>query len=474
MPALCVDLDGTLLATDLLHESFMAAARRSPWVVLQCAAWLATGGRPRLKQELARRAGLDVATLPYRAEVLAFLREERAAGRRIVLATASSRELAEDVAAHLQLFDEVLATTPGENLKAESKARRLLSHCGPGRFDYIGDSRADRAIWRHARVAHVVGDPAVLLRGLPENVQVQRIFEGGQGLRARARAALDALRPHQWAKNLLVLVPVLAAHRVDDPAASSAAFQGLIAFCLAASSAYLLNDLLDLQADRAHPRKRRRALASGRLPIPWGLALCVACLAGAIAFAATLPRAFAATLAAYVALTISYSMALKRVVVVDVISLATLYTLRLIAGGFAVGVPLSFWLLAFSLFVFFSLALLKRYTELTAFAGADATPVPGRGYAGRDIDVVLAMGVASGLIGALVLALYMNGDTVKVLYRTPDVLWLLCPLYLYWIARMWLLGARAEMDDDPVLFAVRDVPTYIVVALGGAVVWTAT
>lgn len=473
-PALCVDLDGTLLATDLLHESFVAALKRAPWVVMQCAGWLAAGGRPRLKEELARRAHLDVATLPYRSEVLEFIREERAAGRRIVLATASWKGLAEDVAAHLQLFDEVLATSPGENLKAESKARRLVSACGPGHFDYIGDSRADRAIWRHARVAHVVGDPGVLLRGLPNAAQGQRVFDGGKGRRARARAILDALRPHQWAKNLLLLIPLLAAHRVDDPAAVSAAFQALIAFCLAASSAYVLNDLLDLQADRAHPRKRRRALASGRLPISWGLALCIACLAGAVAFAASLPRAFGAALAVYVVLTIAYSMALKRVVIVDVLSLAALYTLRLIAGGLAVAVPLSFWLLAFAVFLFFSLALLKRYTELAGIAGADGSPVPGRGYAGRDIDVVLAMGVASGLIGALVLALYMNGDTVTKLYRTPDVLWLLCPLYLYWIARMWLLGARAQMDDDPVLFAVRDVPTYFVLALGGAVVWTAT
>jgi 4-hydroxybenzoate polyprenyltransferase len=319
----------------------------------------------------------------------------------------------------------------------------------------------------------VVGDPRVLARGLPGSVRVDRVFANG-GWRGRAGAALDALRPHQWAKNLLLFVPLLAAHRVGDVAAASSAFQALLAFCLAASSAYLLNDLLDLQADRAHPRKRRRALASRRLSIPWGAALLLACLAGAALAAVTLPRAFAATLAIYLALTVAYSAFLKQVPIVDVLALATLYTLRLIAGGFAVGVPLSFWLLALCMFAFFSLALLKRYTELTALATAAGERVPGRGYAGHDVDVVLAMGTASGLIGALVLALYMNGDTVKVLYRTPDVLWLLCPLYLYWIARMWLVGARGEMDDDPVLFSLRDPPTYLVAAAAAAVVWTAS
>lgn len=471
-PTLYVDLDGTLIATDLLHESFLSAMKRSPLTALQCLGWLAQG-RARLKEELASRASIDVASLPYREPVLQFLREERARGRRIVLATASWSALADSVAAHLGLFDEVLATTADGNLKGKAKARQLVERCGAGRFDYVGDSRADIEVWRQARHAYVVDDSGRLASAMPAGIDVKRVFSPARPQQTW-REAMRAVRPHQWAKNLLLFVPLVAAHRINEPASLVAALTGFAAFCLFASSAYLLNDLLDLGADRAHPRKRLRPLASGKLSIPAGLLLCAATLLAGVALASRLPALFQATLAAYFVLTLAYSFGLKRVAMLDVISLAALYTLRIIAGGFAIPMPPSFWLLAFAMFLFFSLALVKRYAELVSLEEEGIGAAPGRGYAGHDAEVVLAIGSASAMVSALVLALYINGEAAKDLYSRPALLWILCPILLYWVSRIWLLAARGQMHDDPVLFAVRDRASYAVAVAGAFVVWLAT
>lgn len=472
-PALCVDLDGTLLATDLLQESFLEAFRRRPWIALQCVGWL-WQGRARLKEELARRSSIDVAALPYREPVLAFLREERSRGRRIVLATAAWSSLAEAVARHVGVFDEVVATTAGRNLKGEAKARALAESCGPSGFDYLGDSHADFAVWRQSRQAYVVDMRGVVARSMPSEVRVARVFGPEAGASSRFAGLLRSLRPHQWAKNLLLFAPLAAAHRLDEPGLVAAAVTAFAAFCLVASSTYVVNDLLDLASDRAHAVKRSRPLASGAITIAEALALAAAALVAGVGLALTLPPAFLASLAAYVALTLLYSFVLKKVTLLDVIALAALYALRIIGGSHAVGVPLSFWLLAFSLFFFFSLALVKRYAELVALDASNAGSVPGRGYAGRDAEMVMALGTASALVSALVLALYINGDTALALYSSPALLWLLVPLLLYWISRVWVLAARGAMNEDPVLFAVADPSSYAVAAAGAAVVWLAT
>jgi 4-hydroxybenzoate polyprenyltransferase len=470
-PPLYADLDGTILSTDLLYESFLSAFKSSPWVALQCFFWLLSG-RARLKEELAARATIDVAKLPYREPVLAFLREERARGRRIVLTTASWVSLAEAVSRHLGLFDQVLATSRAGNLKGEAKAARIVELSGEGRFDYMGDSHADLAVWRRSRQAYVV-EPGNRLAGqIPSNVPVARVFRPEPGSGGLA-AAIRAMRPHQWAKNLLVFVPLIAAHQVGDPAAWALAIAAFAAFSLLASAAYLLNDLLDLPADRAHPRKRLRPLASGELAIPAGAVVMGLCLVAGSAVALLLPPAFGITVAAYFLLTLAYSLSLKQVAILDLVSLALLYTTRIVAGGFALGAPVSFWLLAFAMFFFFSLALVKRYAELVSLEDGRAA-VPGRGYAGHDLEVILAMGSASAMVSALVLALYINGESAKSLYTRPEMLWLLCPLLLYWIARTWLISARGQMHDDPVVFALRDRASYVVAALGALVVYLAT
>lgn len=470
-PILYVDLDGTLIATDLLHESFLSAMKRSPWVAIQCVGWLLKG-RACLKEELAARATIDAASLPYRESVLSFLREEKANGRRLVLATASWNSLAQAVAAHLGLFDDVIATSKAGNVKGEAKAKHLIDRCGAKGFDYMGDSSADHAVWKHSRHAYVVDDTGRLASAIQPDVHVKRVFSPEKPV-PRWKAAVKAMRPHQWAKNLLVLLPLIAAHKLRDGPLLLASLQAIMAFSLVASSAYLLNDLLDLASDRAHHSKRRRPLASGALSIPAGMILGVSSLMGGLLLSLRLPLAFQATLLAYFTLTVAYSFWLKRVAVLDVVTLASLYTLRIIAGSFVIAMPLSFWLLAFAMFIFFSLALVKRYAELLALEEAGISKAPGRGYGEHDAQLVLAMGSASAMVSALVLALYMNGDTIKALYRHPDALWLLCPLLLYWIGRIWLLAARGEMNEDPVLFAVRDSTSYFVASAGSFVVWMA-
>ena len=463
-PPLYTDLDGTILSTDLLYESFVSAFKASPWVAIQSIGWLLQG-RARLKEELAGRASIDVATLPYREPVVTFLREERARGRRIVLATASWESLAHSVARHLGLFDEVIATSREGNLKGEAKATRIAARSADGCFDYLGDSGADIAVWRHCRQAYVVESSPGLSSRMPQGIPVQRVFsarEEGTGL----RTALRALRPHQWAKNLLVFVPLLAAHRFADPRSVAEAAWAFAAFSLLASGTYLLNDLLDLGADRAHPRKRLRPLASGALSIPAGALLCVAALVGGALLSLQLPPLFRVTLATYLLLTVAYSLRLKREPILDVVSLASLYTLRIIAGGFAIEAPASSWLLAFAMFLFFSLALVKRYAELVSLEIEGKQAAPGRGYAGHDVELILALGSASAMVSGLVLALYVNGESASQLYSRPAILWILCPILLYWISRIWLLAARGQMQDDPVLFAVKDGVSYYVAAAG--------
>lgn len=471
-PPLYVDLDGTIVSTDLLYESFLSAFKSSPWILVQCVGWTLQG-RARLKEELAARATIDVTTLPYRTSVLDFLRGERAQGRRIVLTTASWVTLAEAVSKHLGLFDEVMATSREGNLKGEAKARRIEERSGQGAFDYIGDSGADLHVWRRCRHAYVVEPSDRLSRRIPSHIPVKQVFRPDPG--GSSGAALAALRPHQWAKNLLLFVPLAAGHRLSEPGALTSSIWAFVAFCLLASSAYILNDLLDLDADRAHPRKRLRPFASGRLSIPEGAGLFAGCLLAGIAVASMLPVYFRITLAVYVGLTLAYSMFLKRAAIIDVVSLATLYTLRIIAGTFAIGIVVSFWLLTFSMFLFFSLALVKRYAELVALdAEGPARPAPGRGYAGHDLEVILALGSASAIVSALVLALYINGEAAKNLYARPEFLWILCAILLYWISRVWLLAARGQMHDDPVVFALTDKASYLAAAAGALVVYLAT
>jgi 4-hydroxybenzoate polyprenyltransferase len=465
-PVLVVDLDGTLIKTDLLVETTLALLKQSPLSLPLLPFWLARG-KANLKERIAERTRIDVVSLPYNEEFLRFLRAERAAGRRLWLATASDRRLAEQVAAHLGIFDRVLGTENGRNLSGRAKLDALITDLGPNAFDYAGNASVDLLIWPQARRALIVHPAPGVEAAAARHASVERVFPRDK---ARWIASLKVLRLHQWVKNLLIFVPLLLAHRANALPLVADSVVAFLAFGMTASSAYVLNDLLDLTADRHHPRKRKRPFASGDLPPSAGFWLVPCLLAGAGALAMLLPWKFGVVLAIYLAGTLAYSFKLKHHPMLDVITLAGLYTLRIVAGVVAVGVQGTFWLLAFSVFIFLSLALVKRYSELRVMEREGKAEAQGRGYQVGDLTILSASGIASGYLAALVLALYVNSPEVLRLYRTPEVIWLLCPLLLYWVSRMWMITHRGDMHDDPMVFALTDGPSLLIGALAAAIV----
>ena len=459
LPPLYVDVDGTLLRTDLLAESFFALLKRNVLYLFLIPFWLLRG-RAWLKQQIASRTGIDVEVLPYHEEFLAYLRGEAARGRELVLATASNEKFANAIAEHLGCFSAVLASDAQHNLKGGHKLARMLERHGEGGFDYAGNAGADLKIWPHARAAILVAPRRGVERAARRQTQVTHVFsDRGAG----PFTYLSAIRVHQWLKNLLLFVPVLTAHLWSDLAAISNAVLGFAAFSLSASSVYLLNDLLDLPADRRHPNKRRRALAAGDIPLLNGALLMLLLLGAGIGIGYALSTLFFGILLLYLAITLGYSLYLKSIAVVDVLILAGLYTLRIIAGAAAIAVVPSFWLLAFSMFIFYSLALVKRCSELDTVRRMQGESAWGRNYMVSDLGALFSMGIASGYASALVLALFINSPDVVARYTHPEGLWLLCPAILYWVSHIWLKAARGEIHDDPLVFAIEDRGSQLVI-----------
>jgi 4-hydroxybenzoate polyprenyltransferase len=458
---LVVDLDGTLILTDMLHESAVRRFRAQPLSVLHWPGWLARG-KAHLKQQLAGGAGFDPAALPYNGALLDWLQAQRQAGRRLVLCTATDQALAQAIADHLGLFDEVMASDGATNLKAQAKAAALVQRFGLRGFDYAGNDEADLAVWSQARRAIVVNARASLEQRARARFDVAAVFPRARaGLRTWARA----LRLHHWVKNALLFVPLLAAHHWSDGAGWLNALLGFIAFGLCASSVYLANDLLDLESDRHHPRKRRRPLAAGALPIPAAVLATPLLLAASYLIAWQVSTAFVAWLTIYFGLTCCYSLGLKRLILVDCLTLAVLYTLRIVAGTVAVQVPMSFWALTFSGALFLSLALVKRYAELLVQKAAGRDKAHGRGYVTSDLPVLRSLGVAAGYMAVVVLALYLNSPAVRQLYRTPELLALAVPIVVYWVSWLWLCATRGQMHDDPLVFAFKDRASLVAGAL---------
>jgi 4-hydroxybenzoate polyprenyltransferase len=449
-PVLAVDLDGTLIRSDMLYETFWAAASARWTNALRAAAALRQG-KAALKRRLAGLATVDPALLPYDEAVLAYLRDWRARGGRTALVSASDQGVVDAVAAHLGLFDEAHGSDGSHNLKGPNKAE-FLAERFPDGFAYAGDHAADRAVWARAAHAVTVGAPPGLRAEAEAAAPTAEHIGAPPG---GARALLRAMRPHQWLKNVLVFVPMGAAHALDGATALSA-LAAFVSFSLTASSVYLLNDLLDLASDRAHPRKRARPFASGALPLRVGTVATPALLLAGMAIAALLGPAFLGVMLLYYAVTTAYSFNLKRRLIVDICTLAGLYTLRIVAGGVATGIPLSVWLLAFSIFFFFALAAMKRQAELVAGAAAGELKAHGRGYQVGDLPLVSTMAVASGYVSVLVSALYVNSNAVRTLYGDHVPLWGICLVLLYWLSRMVMITHRGWMHDDPVVFAARD------------------
>jgi 4-hydroxybenzoate polyprenyltransferase len=402
--------------------------------------------------------------LPYNEPLLDFLRSEHCRGRRVVLATAADSRIAHSVAAHVGIFDEVLASNARINLGGGNKSRALVERFGHDGFDYIGDSTTDLPIFAVSRSAWIAGRHSASLsrRAKRARCSVEGVFAAPKpGFKTWVRA----LRVHQWSKNALIFLPLVTSHRLFDPAALLPAILAALAFSLCASGVYIFNDLCDLESDRKNSRKRTRPFASGALPIIYGYFHSPLLFAAGLALAAALPRRFLQLILLYSVATLAYTLWIKRLLLVDALMLAGLYTIRVLAGGAASGIDISPWLLDFSLFIFLSLGMLKRVSELRVTGAAAQKILNGRAYVGSDRQILLMLGAASGYVAALVLGLYIDSSNTTILYRDPQWLWFLCPLEIYWISRLWVIEERGRMQIDPVLFAVTDKVSYLVALL---------
>lgn len=458
---LVVDLDGTLVKTDLLIESFIALLRRNLLYLVAVVFWLGKG-KAYLKRQIAQRVRLDVSTLPYHGGLLETLKVQRAQGRRLVLATAADEQLARRVADHLQLFDTVLSSNGLTNLSGTAKRDRLVTEFGEQGFDYAGNSRVDLAVWSVARQAILVNVGRRLRDAAERVTHVAQIYEDHtSGLWSYGRA----LRLHQWFKNLILFVPLLAVQQDHTLAVFGQASLACLAFGLCASSVYLLNDLLDLPDDRQHPRKRQRPFAAGDVSLMSGLILIPTLLGLSYTICMFLPVAFFRVLAVYYALTLGYSFYFKKIAFLDVLVLAGLYTARLIAGCTAVVAWLSAWTLGAATLLFLSLALIKRYAELVSMRKVVGEQATARSYRMQDLGLLATLGGGCGYAAVLAFALALyRADPAQMLNDQDKLSWLVCPFLFYWISHMWLRALRGGMHDDPVVFVLRDRVSHMVMA----------
>lgn len=448
----CVDLDGTLIKSDTLIDSVFVLARRHPSGLFGLVAQLAHG-RAAFKAYVTRHVSLDVSHLPYNRKVIEYLRQEHQRGRAIYLATGANEALAHRVAAHFGFFADVLGSTSTTNLTGRRKLDRVRARLGSGTFDYIGNDTPDLPMLAHA-VEPMVADPSwtLRLRMRVRRLHPVRTFGDRENT---LHAILKAVRPHQWAKNLLMFLPLLLAHSIH----AKELLHELLAFgcfSLTVSATYIVNDLLDVEADRGHPRKRLRPIASGDLTAVTGLCIVAGFLALGLAGSRFLPREFLTWLSVYLVSTLAYSLYLKRIALVDVLVLSGLYTLRIQAGGAATGTLISNWMAGFSIFIFLALALVKRFAELENLRASGMQPRNGRGYLISDLEQLRAFGTVSSYAAVVIFAIYINGRDVMAHYHHPARLWLIVPLQILWLSRVWLLASRGELNEDPLMFALTD------------------
>ncbi len=464
---LCVDLDGTLVKSDTLLDSLVVLVRQKPAALLRLPAWLLEG-KAAFKRNITSTVDLDVAHLPYNKPLLDYLEAERAGGREIFLATGADARLAQRVADHLGLFAGVMGSNGDVNLIGKNKLAAFEARFGD-EFSYIGNARPDMPLLTKCRFPMVANPDGALESGLRgAGIKPAMRFDDRKGT---LKAWLKAIRLHQWAKNTLIFMPLVLAHAWSR-ALLAGALLAFLSFGLCASATYIVNDLLDLEADRKHRSKRRRPFAGGDLSPLAGAVVIVVFLVCSLALALALPRVIAIMdpqlalmrplhflqwLGIYVVSTLAYSLYLKRKVLVDVIVLSGLYTVRILAGSAATGVAVSTWLAAFSIFFFLSLAFVKRFAELENLLERGAAPSNGRGYQTSDLEQLRSFGTASAYASVVVLTLYISNlaDSAH-LYRHSIRLWLLVPILLLWLSRLWLLASRGALHEDPVVYAITD------------------
>jgi len=455
---LCVDLDGTLLKTDMLYESFIRLIRLQPWCLFLFPVWLIKG-KANLKAKIAERVDLTDIVLPFNDDVVKFVSDERTK-RPTVLLTGTTQSIANVVASQCDIFDEVQGSSTQVNLTGQNKTYWLLEKYGEKNFDYIGNEKADLPVWETARKAHVVSTKNGISETVGRDFSEKFLIE-----KPSWKDYLSLIRIHQWSKNALVFVPFLLEYKFNDLNAALVVVLAFLAMCFLASATYIINDMLDLSVDRQNSTKKKRVLASGRISILQGFKVMLILLALTVVLMFFLPWKLDVLLLCYLIFTLTYSFFLKQKAILDIISIAALHTLRVIAGTVAVQTQWSFWLLAFSMFLLFSLATAKRVAELTNLNSSNRKHAIGRDYQVADIPLLIATGVSTGYISVLVVALYINSSKVQELYTQPVILWFLCPVLMYWIGRIWLKTSRGGLHEDPIIFAIRDRTSWFTVAV---------
>lgn len=455
---LCVDLDGTLVKTDMLFECALRLVKHQPLSLFQMIIWLFRG-KAALKREIVSRVNLEPGLFIFNDEILNFVRRERVK-RKTILVTGSDQSIADYVATSTELFDAARGSDGTDNLTAENKRDWLVEQFGVSGYDYIGNDRDDTVVWANARHALFAGDPSTASTFTKTTFQKTFIVP-----KPAIKDYISLMRVHQWSKNTLIFIPFLLDHVAQTMANLAIAVLCFFAMSVLASMTYIVNDMLDLAADRANETKKKRALASCRVSIHKGLFVAGILLLVLVGLMLVAPPAFSGVMILYLICTLAYSFFLKRRMILDVCTIASLLTLRIVAGMIAIGSDWSFWLLAFSMFVFFSLAMAKRVSELSNLKDAGVESVRGRGYEVSDLPMLSTIGVSTGFISVLVIALFINSDKVSMNYSQPIVLWLLCPLLMYWVGRLWIITARGELHEDPIVFAAKDAVSIAVVAV---------
>lgn len=468
-PTLYVDLDGTVIKTDLLHESILLLLKKNFFLALLIPIWLLKG-KANLKHQLAKRVHIPVELLPLNTQFYDHLKEEVERGRNIVLISASSQVVVRQVSDHLGLFIDAMGSDEDHNLKSKNKLTRILQLDPGGEFIYAGNSKADIAVWLEASEVILVNCKRSLAAGLQQGSESILHFDAPQ---PTWKKFWQAMRPHQWLKNALIFLPLILSHQLNQPQLLLQASVAFLSFSFVASSVYLLNDMLDLNSDRQHQSKKQRPFASGDLPLTYGYLGAPMLLLLGFLIALWLPPEFILVLLSYWLMTTLYSLLLKSLFLIDVLTLASLYTWRIIAGSAAISVATTYYLLAFSFFLFLGLAMVKRYTEFLNLQNQGKSSIEGRGYRVENLQTLANIGGGSSLIAVAVFAFYINAPATTELYSNALLLWAICPLLLYLLWRIWALARRGELEEDPVLFAITDRRSQLIAAVCGLIVWLA-
>jgi 4-hydroxybenzoate polyprenyltransferase len=457
---LYVDLDGTLIKTDLLFECLIEFIKKNPFNILLSIKWLLKG-KAYLKSKLADNTSIDIKKLPYNEPFLSYLKNESSQGRKIILATASNFTLARRISDHLNIFSDIIASDERKNIKGKTKLQHIKENSGNSLFDYAGNSKDDLIIFKHANASILVNFD----KQLPSRSTGIRIAKSFDSKSPVLRNCIIAIRPHQWVKNLLIFVPLFVSNQWYSPNLIIRASIGFISFSLIASAVYVINDISDIQNDRTHIKKKYRPFAASNLAIGHGLIIFLFLVSTGLFAGYLIDRIYFFLLVTYIILNLLYSVYLKSLVLIDILILSQFYTLRVISGGVITNIELSFWLLAFSVFVFFSLSIAKRYTELISRNNDNKTRIKGRGYTTDDINILNIMGVTNGYLAVLVLALYINSPQVVLTYSSPKILWGVCVIFFFWISYVWIKANRGELEEDPITFAIKDRTSLVVFVL---------